>query len=279
MKKTLETMHDYEKTLQDLQVAHNSQNLEGVIDILRCVAMTDLINNKHVPVVNKIYIRYEKLMTSIQDQMFRTVDVRDEFETLDQQVQVLLLISSKNILPVCVGKFWQVCISQVTSIIQRGDTAKRGLNLSKEQDLIHRLKSDLYEKFINAHLNVNMEDISKNCGVYLKSVSQAIYGMQICSKVFRSNEAAKKEFAIAAKDMVKMLIEEIYSIAEFMDYRLVVHEQLSQSIRELVATLKRVHFDENPEEENKSLKLNLFKLLIEYYKYELRLLTADSRYV
>lgn len=276
MKKMLEDMHDYEKTLQDLYVAHNSQNHEGVLDILRSLSFTDLINNKHVPVVGRIYEKYEKLLMAIQNQVFRSINVRDQFEDLDSQVLVLLQISSKNLLPVSVGKFWQLCITQVSSIIQRGETIKRELNLSKEEDLIHRLKSDIYEKFINAHMNVNMEDISKNCAVYLRSVSQAFSGMQVCSKIFKVSESSKKEFATAAKDMVKLLTEEIYSIAEFMDYRLVDHKEMSQALRELVATLKRVHFDENPVEDNKKLKQTLFRLLIEYYKHQLRTMTDES---
>lgn len=272
----MENLRDYDKVFDDLQLAHLRENRDAVIDILRHLVLTDIIDNKHIPIIGSYHAKFVALLSQIQDSLFRSANIRHDFHRIDQDIQTLSLISSKNLLPVSIGKYWALCVSEASSIIARGDIVNKELTFSKEEDLIHKLKRDIYEKFINSHSYLNMEDISKNCARYLQSVGEAFSGLQLCSKVYTNLEVSKKEFSTAAKDLIKALSEKLDSITAFIDYRLVNHEELSIAVGTLLSILKRVYFETNPEEENKVLKENLFRLLIEYYKYLMRSMVQGS---
>lgn len=250
-----------------------------MIDILRHLDLTDIVDNKHVPVVSAIYSKYCGLLSAIQDSLFRNCNIRHDFEVIDKDITTMTCIAAKNVLPVAVGKYWSLCVSQAQSIIAKGEISNTGLTFSKEDDLIHLLKRDPYEKFVNSHALISAEDLSKNCARYFSTVGEAFTGLVFCSKVFGSLEASKREFTSAAKDLVKALNTKLDGMLDFLDYRLVSHQQLSVALGRLLGELKRVYFDTNPEEENRILKENLFRLLSEYYRHLLRGMAAQSTVV
>lgn len=281
-KRITENMAEYQKSLDDIQVAFNSQNMAGISDILKHISIQGLTNHKHIPFVEAIFFKFAQTLQAIQDSVFRSFDIRDPVEVLDGKVDVLQQIYKTNLIAVAKdsrtpqSKFWSICTSQANSIIEIGEITKSEFCFSKEDDLIYRLKADVYEKFIAAQSFLNMEDLSKNCPAYLESIGKAISGLHTCSRVFDTTDEAKRQFAEATKELVAVLTERIDSIAEFLDYRLVEHASLSSAVSKLVSVFTRLYFFNNPDDENKQLKETLFKLLVEFYKHQLRVITAGS---
>lgn len=279
VKTCLENLKIYEKVLDDLQLAHLRNNREGVIDILRRIDLTEIVDNRHVPLIGAIHSKFTNLFTSIQDSLFRHCNIRNDFSNIDKDITTMTLIANKNLLPVAIGKYWNVCVGQAQSIVIKGEISSSGLAFSKEDDLIHLLKRDPYEKFVNSHALISAEDVSKNCVRYITMLGEAFAGLAMCSRVFGNLEVSKREFATAAKELVRSLIDKLDSMINFLDYRLVNHEKLSMALGRLLSVLKRVYFDSNPEEDNRKLKENLFRLLAEYYRHLLRILTTQSNQI
>lgn len=278
VKRCLENLKEYEKWLEDLELAHLRGNQEAVLDILRGLDLTPLVDNKHVPLVGALHAKFCTLLGSIQDGILRSSNIRQDFAAIDRALTILSQVGRLRLLPLAVGRYWSLCVGQANSVIAKGDIGSGGLTFSKEDDLIHLLKRDPYEKFVNSHALLNSEDVSKSCSKYLGAVAEAFAGLALSSRVFGSLETAKKEFATAAKELVIALIDKLDSMTDFVDYRLVNHDQLSSSLGRLLSVLKRVYFDGNPEEENKILKEKLYQLLGEYYRHLLRNLASQSNF-
>lgn len=275
VKSCMSKLREYEKTCEELQAMYNSGNFQGVLEVVRESNLAEVVNNKNLIIFNQLHRKFEKLLGSVQDSILRSFDVRSDLARLDTSISLVTQLAGKNIIVPAVDRLWGVANAQATSIILKGEIVQRELSISKEEDLIFKLKSDVYEKFINKHLNLQKDDLSKNFGAYLDSVTQTFNGLNTCARLF-SSEAAKSELTRAMKLHLGELKSRLDEIVHLLDYRLVEHPALSSGLGNLIQTLRRLYFDQNPVEVNKQIKFAVFKILVGYYRFQFRAALKQS---
>ncbi len=276
VKNCMSKLREYEKTCEEIQAMYNSGNFQGILEVVRDSNLTEVVNHKNLIIFNQLHRKFEKLLNSIQDTILRTFDVRSDLTRLDTSISLITQLSCKNIIVPAIDRLWSLANGQASSIILKGEIVQKELSISKEEDLIYKLKSDAYEKFINKHLNLQKDDLSKNFGPYLDSVTQSFNGLNICIRLF-STETAKTELTNAMKLHLGELKSRLDEIVNMLDYRLVDHSSLASGLGNLIQTLRRLYFDQNPIEINKQIKFSVFKLLIGYYRFQLRTILKQSR--
>jgi len=268
VKGSMNKLRDYEKVLQELKTLNGVGNLAGLTEVLGSISLTELVNNKNLVIFNQLHRKFDKLISSIQDSSLRSLDIRAAPAILETQARLLQQCTAKQISPPSSERLWTLAKAQASSIVLKGEIVKNELALTREDDLVFRLKTDVYENFIGQHANVHREDLSKNIGQYLKSIAQAFQGLSVVSKIF-APEVAKQEFKDAAKSLLAVLKTKLEEIKDNLDYRLIAHSSLSNGLGELLQMLKRVYFDDNADENNRLVKQSMFKLLVKYYCHQL----------
>ena len=149
VKNCMSKLREYEKTCEEIQAMYNSGNFQGILEVLREANLTEVVNNKNLIIFNQLHRKFEKLLTSIQDNILRSFDIRSDVARLDTSISLVSQLANKNIIVPAIDKLWALANGQASSIILKGEIVQRELSISKEEDLVFKLKSDVYEKFIN----------------------------------------------------------------------------------------------------------------------------------
>jgi hypothetical protein len=285
VKKSLSKLKEFDKVHDELKSMHDSGNLVGLCEILKKTSLSDVLNNKGLIIFNQLYKKFETLLTQIQADIMRGFDIRNPVDLLATQVSVISLSSEQNLTENMSERLWVVAKTQASSIVKQGEIVKSELSTSREEDLVYKLKTDIFERFISNLTAFRTEDLSKNIDSYLQGVARSVEGLKQASLCLETNEVeremtqlARSEFVSAMKVLLQELRDKLEVIHKTIDYRLVQHEKLSTGVAILIKTLKIAYFDQNPEEGNKVIKHSLFKLIIESYKHKLsQVLKAGRR--
>ena len=191
VKKCLVKLKEYEKIHDELKSMHDSGNLSGLCEVLKKTTLVDVMNNKALLIFNQLHKKFESLLTRIQTDILRVFDIRNPLELLQTQVAVIGLSSEKNITENMSERLWVVAKTQASSIVKQGEIVKSELSTSREEDLVYKLKTDVYERFISSLSAFRMEDMSKNLGAYLQGVARCVEGLKQSSNCLESSEVCQ----------------------------------------------------------------------------------------
>jgi len=188
VKKSLSKLKEYDKVHDELKSMHDSGNLTGLCEVLQKTSLVDVLNNKGLIIFNQLHKKFETLLTHIQNDIMRSFDIRNPLELLESHVSVMKLSSEKNITENMSERLWVVAKTQAASIIKQGEIIKSELSTSREEDLVYKLKTDVYERFISNLTSFRTEDMSKNLGTYLQGVARCAEGLKQASLCLESAE-------------------------------------------------------------------------------------------
>ena len=279
VKNSMKKLKEYEKLYEEIKAMFNAGNLQSILEVLERSNFTEVINNKSLMIFNQLYNKFEGILNKIQESILRTFDIRSDISILDTNVSLLIRISKCGVIEGTLDRLWSLSIIQTASIIEKGEIVYNELSINKEDDLIHKLKTDIYDRFINKQVNLQREDLSSNFGRYLENVSNSFSGLQMTLKIF-DIEKGKNELGIAMKRLLTELKIKMDEFVSILDYRIVNHEYMSIGLANLIRTLRKLYFDNNPVDINKHIKNSIFRILIEYYRHQMKnLLKLSNNYI